>query len=196
MSKTSRKLPSHVASAVDAARWFPFVWAVHVDKSALQSCRRQNHFSQSSCGPRCRANANISRDPEESKHRGRVPEVANSLAYTWIPLSVSAARLSTAAPFSLFCISSSRAQISFPVIRGCVRQQEWFCEDCYHVVWLRKRKKRLLWCANRGKFFDQRTFLNDFLFAISRIKIMERLHTNSSHFIMKTVLCLIVALEC
>jgi len=71
---------------------------LHVDKSALQSCRRRNHFSQSSCGPRCGANANISRDPEEGKHRGRVPEVANSLAYTWISLFVSAARLGAAAP--------------------------------------------------------------------------------------------------
>lgn len=97
---------------------------LHIDKSALQSCRRRNRFSQSSCGPRCRANANISRDPEESKHRGRVPEVANSLAYTWIPLSVSAARLSTAAPsFPLLCISSSGTDFIPGDSHGRVRQQ-------------------------------------------------------------------------
>ncbi|KAL0126453.1 hypothetical protein PUN28_005072 [Cardiocondyla obscurior] len=65
----------------------------HVSNAPLTSLIREKRLgTTSSCGPRegprCRASANISRDPEERANTGhRVPEVANSLAYTRIPLS-------------------------------------------------------------------------------------------------------------
>lgn len=123
---------------------------LHVDKSALQLCRRRNHFSQSSCGLRereMRSQCKHLSGPRRGQTLG--PSAPKLLTHSLIhesPLSGLSIRCSVLFP----CSASSLGDRFHPQrFHSPDRPQKCSSKDRLRGE---ERKPRLLWYANRGNF--------------------------------------------